>query len=99
LAASSFCGARQAGAVAWIAAEFNPNVRFCDLGVAISQVSIKNYHMPAPDEYRRYADLCVDLAKTVDDKAERTVILNIADQWRRIANLRTKRERLQETEI
>jgi len=55
--------------------------------------------MPTPEEYRRYADLCVELAKTVDDKGERSAIVKIADQWRRLANLRTKRERRQEPEI
>jgi hypothetical protein len=52
--------------------------------------------MPTPEEYRRYADLCIELAKTVDDKAERAAILNIASQWRPVANLRDKREHHQE---
>ena len=37
-------------------------------------IIIKISYMPAPDEYRRYAKLCDELATTVDDKAERAAI-------------------------
>jgi hypothetical protein len=49
--------------------------------------------MPTPDEYKRYAALCDDLADTTDDKIERAMLLKLAQQWRRLANHKAKRER------
>jgi hypothetical protein len=49
--------------------------------------------MPNPEEYRRYAKLCDDLANSANDKLERGALLQIANQWRRLANHRVKRER------
>jgi hypothetical protein len=49
--------------------------------------------MPNPEEYRRYAKLCDDLANSANDKLERGTLLQIANQWRRLANHRVKRER------
>jgi hypothetical protein len=50
--------------------------------------------MPTPEEYRQYADICVELANDTQDKAERGILLSIATQFRRIANLQDKRARL-----
>ena len=49
--------------------------------------------MPDPEECRQNAKLCVRLASTADDKIERAALLQIANQWRRLANHRVKRER------
>jgi hypothetical protein len=49
--------------------------------------------MPNPEECRHNAKLCVHLANTADDKIERATLLQIANQWRRLANYRVKRER------
>ena len=49
--------------------------------------------MPNPEECRQNAKLCVHLANTADDKIERATLLQIANQWRRLANYRVKRER------
>jgi hypothetical protein len=48
--------------------------------------------MPDPEEYRQYAKLCADLANLANDKIERGALLQIAHQWRRLANYRVKRE-------
>jgi hypothetical protein len=50
--------------------------------------------MPTPEEYRQYASICVELAKDTQDKAERGILLSIATQFRRIANLQDKRAQL-----
>jgi hypothetical protein len=52
--------------------------------------------MSTPHEYRLYAKICTDLAASVSDKIERAVLLNIADQWRRLANHKEKQRRSQE---
>jgi len=49
--------------------------------------------MPNPEEYRRYAKLCDDLANSADDKIERGTLIQIANHWRRLANHKGKRER------
>jgi hypothetical protein len=49
--------------------------------------------MPNPEECRQNAKLCVDLANTANDRIERAALLQIANQWRRLANHRVKRER------
>jgi hypothetical protein len=49
--------------------------------------------MPNPEECRQNAKHCVHLANTADDKIERATLLQIANQWRRLANYRVKRER------
>jgi hypothetical protein len=54
--------------------------------------------MPTPEKYRRYAELCIKLAATVDDKIERAMLMKIAEQWRRLANHRAKREPGQDPE-
>jgi hypothetical protein len=33
--------------------------------------------MPTAKEYRRYAELCADLAKAADDKIERAILMQI----------------------
>jgi hypothetical protein len=48
--------------------------------------------MPDPEVYRQYAKLCIDLANTANDKFERGALLQIANQWRRLANHKVKRE-------
>ena len=53
--------------------------------------------MPDPEECRQNAKLCVRLANTADDKIERATLLQIANQWRRLANYRVKRERQKDT--
>jgi hypothetical protein len=55
--------------------------------------------MPNPEEYRQYAKLCADLAKISNDKIERGTLLQIANQWRRLANHRVKRERRKDPEL
>jgi hypothetical protein len=52
--------------------------------------------MSTPEEYRLSAELCVKLANTVDDQIERAMLLKMADQRRRLANHKAKRERGQE---
>lgn len=52
--------------------------------------------LPTPEEYRRYAKLCTDLAGATEDKAECSMLLQIAQSFRRLANHKTKRERRQE---
>jgi len=49
--------------------------------------------MPEPEECRQNAKLCVDLANTANDRIERAALLQIANQWRRLANHRVKCER------
>jgi hypothetical protein len=66
-------------------------------GLAIPATAITNSYMPTPEEYRRYATLCDNLADTTDDKIERAMLLKLAQQWRRLANHKAKQERLQET--
>jgi hypothetical protein len=53
--------------------------------------------MPTPEEYRRYAKLCNDLAGATEDKAEYSMLLQIAQSFRRLANHKTRRERRQDT--
>ncbi|MEA2988965.1 MAG: hypothetical protein QOG83_1676 [Alphaproteobacteria bacterium] len=54
--------------------------------------------MPTPEEYRRYAGMCDKLASDSEDKFERTVLRQIAVQWRRLANNGTKQRRRQQSE-
>ena len=42
-------------------------------------------HMPTPEEYKRFAELCTEAAKTTDDEVERMMLPRVADQWRRLA--------------
>jgi hypothetical protein len=46
--------------------------------------------MPGPGRYRQRAEECVELAKTVRDQNERRILLNIAEQYRRLANRKEK---------
>jgi hypothetical protein len=55
--------------------------------------------MPTPDEYRCYATICDNLADTTEDKIERTILLQIAKQWRRLADHKAKNLPSQEPEI
>lgn len=55
--------------------------------------------MPDPEEYRQYAKLCADMASLANDKIERGALLQIAHQWRRLANYRVKRERRKDAEL
>ena len=54
--------------------------------------------MPPPEEYRRYATMCDNLADTTDDKIERTMLINIAKQWKRLADHKAKKRPRQEPE-
>jgi len=52
--------------------------------------------MPTAEEYRRFSDLCLGVAKTTDDKIEEAMLLQIAEYWRHLALYKAKRERSQE---
>jgi hypothetical protein len=54
--------------------------------------------MPDPEEYRRYAKLCSDLANSAMTTLKRGTLLQIANQWRRLANHKVKRERREDAE-
>jgi hypothetical protein len=47
--------------------------------------------MPTPDEYRRYAAICAQLADEMQDKNERAILVSISHQFRRLANRQQKR--------
>jgi hypothetical protein len=49
-------------------------------------------------EYRRYADLCSNLADTTGDKVERAMLIHITERWRRLANHKAKMTASQEPE-
>jgi hypothetical protein len=63
------------------------------LGLATVQAIITNSYMPTLEQYRQYAMLRDDLADMTDDKIERAMLLKLAQQWRRLANHKAKRER------
>jgi hypothetical protein len=42
--------------------------------------------MPKASEYRKRADECAELARTVRIPAQRTMLLHIADTWLRLAS-------------
>jgi hypothetical protein len=44
-------------------------------------------------ECTRSADLCDRLAFEAEDKAEKAILLSMATQWRRLANLKKKKRR------
>ena len=46
--------------------------------------------MPTSDGYKRYATVCDNIADTTDDRIERTILLQIARQWRRLADHKAK---------
>jgi hypothetical protein len=41
--------------------------------------------MPVLDEYRRHADECVRAAQMVNDPVDRTLLLQMAQAWRHLA--------------
>src|SRR5437660_3698914 len=47
--------------------------------------------MPTPEKYRRYAEMCSKMAEKADDKIERSMLVKMAQQWRRLANYKAKR--------
>jgi hypothetical protein len=54
--------------------------------------------MQTANDYRTYADLCINLAKATDDEIERRILDQIAMQFRRLANRRAKPKPDQEPE-
>jgi hypothetical protein len=50
--------------------------------------------MPVPDQYRRHADECVRVAQMINDPVDKTLLLQMAQAWRRLA----KRAEAQKTE-
>jgi hypothetical protein len=55
--------------------------------------------MTTPEEYRRYADLCDNLADKTNDKVERAMLINIAQRWRRLANHKAKNSSVKNPKI
>jgi hypothetical protein len=51
----------------------------------LQAIAVKPSAMLTPEEYRRFAELCNEAAKTVDDEIERMMLLRVADQWGRLA--------------
>jgi hypothetical protein len=46
--------------------------------------------MTTVQEYRNYASLCTALAENASDPVEKSILVQIATQFRRIANRRAK---------
>jgi hypothetical protein len=46
--------------------------------------------MTTPARYRRQAEDCIRLARTVRSKIERKILMQIAEQYRRLANHKSK---------
>jgi len=46
--------------------------------------------MPKASRYRLLADECILVANNVRDKVEKKILRNIAEQYRRLANHKTK---------
>jgi hypothetical protein len=48
--------------------------------------------METPSQYREFADTCDRLARQVGSEAHRASLIEMADQWRRLAEETDKRE-------
>jgi hypothetical protein len=61
------------------------------------EISLMTAHNPPTvQEYRDYASLCVALAKAVSDPFEKRILVQIANQFRRLANRRGKADQTPE---
>lgn len=49
--------------------------------------------MPTPNEYRYFARMCEKLANDSEDKIERVILKKMANQWRRLANHKSRLKR------
>ena len=54
--------------------------------------------MPTSEEYRRFAELCGEVAKIADDKVERMMLQQIAKQWMRLANHKARSQEVQNSD-
>jgi len=52
--------------------------------------------MPTAEEYRRLAKLCESLAAASSQEQEKAILLQIATQWRRLANIQVKQKARQD---
>jgi hypothetical protein len=46
--------------------------------------------MPKSDKYRRFAEECMDMARTATDERTRAVLIQMAQVWFRLAQGRAK---------
>jgi hypothetical protein len=52
-----------------------------------------NFHMSRAGQYRRYAAECLRLATSSDDVREKAVLLQMAEQWRQLAERAETKDR------
>jgi hypothetical protein len=52
-----------------------------------------NFRMSRAGQYRRYAAECLRLASSRDDVSEKAALVQMAEQWRRLAERAEKEER------